>query len=299
MELMLRTRNQFLLFALLFISGVLLYTVIVFLIFIFRLEPNWIAPDPFTIIVLISAGGLVALASGYVSVIVFGGRISLKIIELIASVTKSRHVIEVVSDKSRKTGHNITQSFMLYLPALIFIISIALAWDIHNLHDPRTWIFHDVLHALDVFTKPVDMSTVAYFVYIIPAMVVLVVIAGIVPAIVLPYFRRFKVTGVNSGPFHTDILFTVVEFIAGLGTLLTLIGQIYQVLWVGKGPYYYQYILPVMLGLSLHYVAGAFLARDKAENMVMAMLEASSRKRVIRGTVNIEGAPRDNSRKSS
>jgi uncharacterized membrane protein SirB2 len=293
---MLRTRNQFLPFALSLMSGVLLYTVAVFLIF--RLEPVWVGPDPFTIIMFISVGGLGALVSGYVSVMIFGGMISLNLIEFIASITKSRHVIEVISDESKKTAHKVTQSFMFYLPALIFIISIALAWDIHNLHDPRTWIFHDVLHVLDVFTKPVDMNAVAYFVYIIPAMVVLVAIAGIVPAMVLPYFRRFKVTGVNSGPFHTEVLFTVVEFVAGLGTLLTLVGQIYQVLWVGKDPTYYQYILPVMLGLSLHYVAGTFLARDKSENMVMTKLEASSRKRVVRGTVDIQ-VPAGNYRKSS
>jgi len=86
--------------------------------------------------------------------------------------------------------------------------------------------------------------------------------------------------------------------IDGLGTLLTLVGHISQALWVGKSPYFYQYILPAMLGLSLHYTVGSFLGRDRSENMVGTMLKASQGKRVIRGTISIQGASADNKRKT-
>ena len=47
-----------------------------------------------------------------------------------------------------------------------------------------------------------------------------------------------------------------------------------------------------MLGLSVHYAIGAFLGRDRAEDMVKKMFEARSRERVVRGAVHIEVASR-------
>lgn len=91
-------------------------------------------------------------------------------------------------------------------------------------------MFHDLLHAIDVFSKPLQENLTSYSVSAIPYMLILVFVAGLVPSMVLPYFRRFKITGVNSGPFHTNILFTIVGFIAGLGATLTLIDLIYEVL---------------------------------------------------------------------
>lgn len=61
---------------------------------------------------------------------------------------------------------------------------------------------------------------------------------------------------------------------------------------MGKGPYYYHFIIPAMLGLSVHYAIGAFLGRDRAEDMVKKMFEARSRERVVRGAVHIEVASR-------
>lgn len=129
----------------------------------------------------------------------------------------------------------------------------------------------------------------SYSIEMLLVMLVLVAIAGIVPSIVLPYFRKFKVTGVNSGPFHTDLLFTVVGFIVGLGALLTVLGLVYEVLWVGKGPSYYHYVVPVMLGLCVHYSIGASWGRDRAEIMVQRMLEVREGRRIVRGKVNIQG----------
>jgi hypothetical protein len=115
----------------------------------------------------------------------------------------------------------------------------------------------------------------------------------------LPYFRKFKITGVNSGPFHTNFLFLVVGLIVGLGTLLTLVGFIYSVLWVGKGPIIYHYVFLALLGLSLHYTLGAFLGRDKSEDIIMTKLRTGSRKRVVQGTVIIQGSRLDDKRKPS
>jgi hypothetical protein len=167
---------------------------------------------------------------------------------------------------------------------------MVLGLDIHNLHDPRTSIFHPLLHALDVFAKPLGDNVVSYSIDMILPMIILIAITGIAPAVALPHFKKFKVTDVNSGPFHTSLLFTIVGFIVGLGAILTLVGLIYEVLWVGKDPYYYHYIIPAMLGLSLHYSMGAFLGRDKSEEMIKSKLERHSGKRVIRGTVSIEEA---------
>jgi len=127
---------------------------------------------------------------GYGSVTVHGGIISLKPIEFIARLTRSDHVIKVVDEEPRTIGHRIAQrSFMVHLPALVFLPSVTLAWDIHNLHDPRTSIFHAPLHSLDVFSKPIGMSVISYSVYAVSVMVVLVAIAGVAPSMVLPYFR--------------------------------------------------------------------------------------------------------------
>lgn len=76
--------------------------------------------------------------------------------------------------------------------------------------------------------------------------------------------------------------------------LLTLVGLIYRVLWISKGPQYYNYALLVMLGLSLHYAIGAFLGRGKSEDIAKVMLEVESGKRIIVGTVSIQKAsPRE------
>jgi hypothetical protein len=272
---------------------VFLYIFAVFSIFGFEFHGSGL--NLFYITLLLLLGGLGALVLGYGSVIILGGMVSLKLAEFIARVTRSRYVIEAIDEKSRTNDHGVfRRDFMFYRPALVFILAVAMAWDIHNLHDPRMSIFHLLLHELDVFPDYIDMGLLTD---IIPAMVALIAIAGATPSIVLPYFRRFKITGINSSPFHTGFLSTVLGFVAGLGALLTLIGFIYQVLWVEKGPYYYHYVLLAMLGLILHYTVGTFLGRDKAENMVITALTTSSGDRVIRGTVNIQGLLTDNNRK--
>jgi len=284
----LRTRKQLLPILILFILGVLLYVFAVLSSFWLEFYSSGFVA--FAIIILTCIGGLGTLGLGYASVIILGGMMSLKLNEFIARVTMCKQVIEVVDEKPRTIRHRVAwKDFLLYMPVLVFILSVILAWDIHNLHDPQT-IFHPLLHALDVFARPIGSDHIWHSVEVILAMIVLITIVGVAPSIALPYFRRFKTTGVNSGPFHTNLLFLVVGLIVGLGTLLTLIGFLYQVLWVGKGPIYYHYVFLAMLGLSLHYTIGAFLGRDKSEEMIITRLRTSSGKRVVLGTVSIQGS---------
>ena len=284
-----RGKKQLLLVTLFFVLGVALYVYAIFSTFTLELRGF----QSFLIAVLILAAGFGVLLLGYASVVVIGGMSSLGLAEFVARVTGSKHVVEVANEKPRNFFYWLSRDgFVFYLPGLVFIVSMVLGWDIHNVHDPRTSIFHPLLHALDVFAKPLGTDVVSYSIDMILPMIVLIALAGIAPALALPYFRKFKVTGVNSGPFHTNLLFTIVGFVVGLGAILTLVGLIYQVLWVGKGPYYYHYIIPVMLGLSLHYSIGAFLGRDKSEDLIRSRLEKHSGKRVMRGTVTIQGDAR-------
>ncbi|HVP40749.1 MAG TPA: hypothetical protein VMS95_02200 [Candidatus Krumholzibacteriaceae bacterium] len=243
-----------------------------------------------TIILITTIAGLVVLLLGYVMVAVISSVASLRLADIIARLTKTKQVIEIVNEKPQTIRQKLqTEYFMLLMPALIFIISTALAWDAYNLHDSRTSIFYPILHWLDVLAEPPTIAPIAYSVDIILVMIFLVAIAGFIPALILPYFRKFKITGVNSGPFHTTLLTTVLSVVISLGAILTIIGLVYETLWVGKGPNYYHYIIPVMLGLSIHYTIGAYLGREKSEKTITKTLEEQSRKRIVQGTVYIRG----------
>lgn len=253
----------------------------------------------YEIVTVTAIGGLVSLGLGYVSIVVFGGMASLRLVEFISRFTRAKHVVELADEKQPTLQGRISkQGIIIVMPILIFLLSVGLAWDIHNLHDPRTWIFHSILHALDVFSKPLIAEPVYYSIEIVLVMIVLVAIAGVIPSLVLPYFRRFKVTGVNSGPFHTDLLINLVGFVVGLSAILTLIGVVFEVMWVGQGPSYYHYVIPVMMGLSLQYTIGIFMGRDRSEDMVEDMLETHSGERVLKGTISIQRHVRDENSES-
>jgi hypothetical protein len=246
------------------------------------------ASDALVVILAASSVGLLTLALGYGSTVIIGGLASLKLAEFIAWITRSKHAVEVIDEEPKTLRYRIVQdTFMLYVPALVFVMSVILGWDIHNLHDPNT-IFHPLVHALDFFSKPTTVDPISYSVDVIPAMLILIAITGIVTSVTVPYLRQFKIIGVNNGPFHMYLVYTVMGFVVGLGTLLTLLGLIYGVFWAGNGPYYYHYVIPTMFGLSLHYAAGSFWGREKSEELVKARLEKSSSKRIVQGTVNIE-----------
>jgi len=277
----------------LFILGFFVYVLAVASTFVFGFYVSGVSP--LVIFILISFGGLGALGSGYASVVILGGMVSLRLNEFIARVTMCKQVVEVPLKKPQVISRKMAwRDFLVYMPVLVFGLTLFLAWDIHNVHDPET---SSLLRALDIFSKPLVADPVLRPVEVVLAMTVLVGIAGIAPSIALPYFRKFKITGVNSGPFHTNFLLLVAGLIVGLGTLLTLVGFIYSVLWVGKGPIIYHYVFLALLGLSLHYTLGAYLARDKSEDMIMTKLRTHSGKRIVQGTIIIQGAPASDTKK--
>jgi len=232
-------------------------------------------------------GGFGSLVLGYIFVILIGGRLSLQLTEFISRLNNSRHVIEVVEDKPMSTGIVITKYALILIPSLIFLTLVTLAWDIHTIQAGTVTDLHAALQILDVFSKPLSVNSITYSIEIIPVIMLLLAIAGFTPAMVLPYFRKFKVTGVNGGPFQLDFLFTVVGAFTGLSLLLTLMGFLYNTLWMGQGPHYYHFVIPAMIGFSIDFSIGAFLGRNRAENWVKNMLERGVGERVFLGTVEI------------
>lgn len=293
----LKIKKQVLVNLLLFTLGVFLYVLAVASTFISEFYVS--NTNPFLIFAITSIGGLGAVGLGYASVVVLGGMLSLKLNEFIAHVTLCKQVVEVTDEKPQVIASRAWRNFIVYMPALVFGLTLMLAWDIHNVYDPQTSIYYPILRTLDIFSKPLVADHILRPIEVILAMTILIGIAGIAPSIALPYFRKFKITGVNSGPFHTNFLFLVGGLIVGLGTLLTLIGFIYSVLWVGKGPVVYHYVFLTLFGLSLHYTLGAFLGRDKSEDMIITRLKTGSGKRVVQGTVIIQGSSQGDKRKAN
>jgi len=248
--------------------------------------------DTSIIVVLALAAGPAVLLLGYGTVVLIGGAASLGLAEFLARVTRSRHVIEMRTEEPQTLRKKIrAEYFLLLMPGLVFLLSLALIWDVHNLRDPRTSMFYPLLQWLDVLSR--TGTSVTYAVEAIPAMIIFIAISGIVPAFVLPYLRKFKITGVNGGPFHVNLLNIVLGAVVSVGAALTLLGIAYEVLWVRNGPIYLFYGIPVMLGLSIQYTVGACMGREKAEEYITKTLEEQSRKRVVRGTIEIKG-PHEN-----
>ena len=267
-----------------FLLGIALY--------IFAVQTTYYSTLIVNVLTLAAAPAVLLL--GYGTVVIIGGVASLGLAELLARVTRSKHVIEIVTEKPQTFRKKIRKEyFLLIMPLLIFVLSIALIWDVHNLQDPRTSIFYPLLQWLDVLSRTTSINPVGNSIEAIPAMITFVAISGITPAFVLPYFRKFKITGVNSGPFHMNLLSIVFGSVVGVGAGLTLLGIVYEVLWVGRGPIYIHFGVPVMLGLSIHYTLGVYLGREKAEDNIAKALEQQSRKRVVHGTVRI-GRPHEN-----
>jgi hypothetical protein len=236
-----------------------------------------------------------AVVLGYETVVLIGGMASLRLAEFMSRVTNSRQIIVVNTEKRQTLREEIrTEYFMVLMPLLIFVLSMAILWDVHNVQDPRTAIFHPILNWLDVLSKPASIDSVTYSVAAIVPMITLIAIGGLTPALILPYFRKFKITGIDSGPFHTTILSTVFGFVLGTGAILTLIGLVFETLWAGKEPSYYHYVIPVMLGLSIHYTIGAFLGREKSERNITKILDQQFLKRVVQGTVQVENQTKTN-----
>ena len=236
--------------------------------------------DEFAIAGLTFVAGLFAIALGYESIVLLGGVCSLGFVGFVARVTKSRQLIESREKKPPQLRKIlIEKSHLVYLPALLYFTSIGIGWDIYTSLPPRTkgsigsiGLAHSIAYSLNFFGTPQRANAVLFSLRLTPALILITVISGIVPSIALPYFRRFRVTGINAGPFHSSLLTTVVGAVVGVSIVLSFLGIFYKILWAGGAPTSYHYALIVLVGLSLHYAAGTYIGRDKAEAIVLRKL---------------------------
>lgn len=293
-EVVLMPRRQLIIALPLFVLIMLLYVGAIFYTFRFHYSRGYF--EELDAFVFTSIAGVAVFAIGYTSVVVLGGKVSLGLVEFISRLGGSRHAIEVKEEQQTDNRILIKDTSLLYIPALVFIISLTLALNIHYLHTTTniasfpsflSSILQTALNTLDVFLKPTSIGSLRYSIEIIPIMVFLVAIAGVIPSIVLPYFRKFKITSVNAAPFHRDILFSAAGALFGLTIALSLVDVIYGSL-TGTEPRYYDYVLPTMVGFSLHYSLGAYMGRKKAEEMVEKTLKTGSTKRVFQGKISIQ-----------
>jgi hypothetical protein len=289
-EVMLMSRRQLTIALTLFVLIMLLYMDAIFYTFRFLYSSRYF--EELEALFSISIAGLAVFVLGYISIVVLGGKASLGLVEFISRLNGSRHAIEVKEETQVNSRKLIKDASLLYIPTLVFMISLALALNIHYLHTSTditalSSIIETPLNTLDIFLKPTNIGSLRYSIEIIPVMVFFVAVAGVVPSIVLPYLRKFKITSVNAAPFHKDILFSIVGTMFGLTIVLSLIDIIYGVL-TGNQPHYYAYVLPTMVGLSLHYSLGAYMGRKKAEEIIEKILKTESRKRVFQGKVSVQ-----------
>ena len=233
--------------------------------------------DPFAVAVFTSIVGLLVVGLGYGSIILLGGMCSLNIAGLIARLTKTKQVIRPKDEKFLHLGKAlIAKSHLVYLPLVLFFTSIAIGWDIYSADPSRTastrpGVLRLVLHSLNFLATPQRASGVLFSLRLTPGLIVITMISGLVPSIALPYFRRFKIIGINSGPFHSTLLTAVIGPIIGLNILVSLLGIFYNVLWA-EAPTSYHYALIVLIGFSLHYSAGTYIGRGKAESIILRRL---------------------------
>jgi len=251
--------------------------------------------DPLEIAVLTSIEGLLVIGLGYGSIVFLGGICSLNVAGLISRLTKTKQVIRPKEGKSLQLRKVlIEKSHLVYLPLVLFFTSLALGWDIYSA-DPSTLrtvslrttttrpgMLQLVLHSLNFLATPQRASGVLFSLRLTPGLIAITVISGLAPSIALPYFRRFKIIGINSGPFHSTVLTAVLGPIIGLNILVSLLGIFYKVLWAAA-PTSYHYALIVLIGFSLHYSAGTYIGRGKAESIILGRLANGSydRKRVV------------------
>ena len=240
--------------------------------------------DPLAVALLTSVVGLLVVGLGYESIVLLGGICSLSIAGLISRLTKTKQVIRPKEEKALQLGKAlIEKSHLIYLPLVLFFTSMALGWDIYIV-DPSTLrtvssrstttrpgMLQLLLHSLNFLATPQRASGVLFSLRLTPALIAITMISGVAPSIALPYFRRFKIIGINAGPFHSSVLTAVLGSVAGLSILVGLLGIFYKVLWAGA-PTSYHYALIVLIGFSLHYSAGTYIGRGKAESIILGKL---------------------------
>jgi hypothetical protein len=233
--------------------------------------------SPFEIALLTSLAGLLVIGLGYASIVFLGGVCSLGTAGLIGRLTKTKQVI-------RPKGERLTQlrkvlvekSHLVYLPLVLFFTSLALGWDIYSADpaktlSPEPGMLRFVVHSLNFLATPQHATGVLFSLTLLPGLIMITMISGLAPSIALPYFRRFKIIGINSGPFHSTVLTAVFGPIIGLNILVSLLGIFYNVLWA-EAPTSYHYAIIVLVGFSLHYSAGTYIGRGKAESIIFRRL---------------------------
>jgi hypothetical protein len=253
-------------------------------------QPSRFHIDTLEIALYTSAAGLMVMGLGYVSIVLLGGVCSLGTAGLIGKLTKTKQVIR---PKEGKLLHFrkvlIEKSHLIYLPVVLFFTSIALGWDIYSfVKTPAAErdTLEVVLQSLNFFAIPARHPTAAsgviFSLRLLPGLIVITAISGLAPSIALPYFRRFKIIGINGGPFHSTLLTAVVGPIIGLNILVSLLGIFYNVLWA-EAPVSYHYALLVLIGFSLHYSAGTYIGRSRAESIILRRLANGryNRKRIL------------------
>ncbi len=243
--------------------------------------------DQVAIALVTSAAGLLVIGLGYGSIVLLGGVCSLRIAGLFSKLTKTRQLLEPKEEKSLKLRKTlIEKSHLIYLPAVLFFTSIAIGWDIYSAIPARTTttatktttstlpittrhsMLGVVLRSLNFFATPQHANAVIFSLRLTPGLIAITLISGLVPSIALPYFRRFKIVGINSGPFHSTILFTVLGSVVGISIVISLLQIFYKVLYAGA-PTSYHYALIVLIGFSLHYSAGTYIGRSKSESIIL------------------------------
>jgi hypothetical protein len=209
-----------------------------------------------------------ALALGYSWMVIIGGVCSMNVARLFSRITKSKQIVEVKSDDPPAKAGILERTYLFYVSTLMFLLLVSLAWDVYNADGRGALSLRPVVHALDAFSRPVKVSSLVYSAELLPILLALLALVGIVPSLALPYLRRFKITSVNSAPFHVMILTTFTGFVVGIGAGLALIGLIYRVLWINKAPVFYRFVILVAAGLSIQFALGTYLGRGKSELLV-------------------------------
>ena len=254
--------------------------------------------DQVAIALLTSAAGLGVIGLGYGSIVLLGGVCSLSIAGLFSKLTKTRQLLESKEEKSLKLRKAlIEKSHLIYLPLVLFFTSIAIGWDIYSALPTRTTggttsttlprgtrhtLLGTILRSLNFFATPQRANAVLFSLHLTPGLIAITLISGLVPSIALPYFRRFKIVGINSGPFHSTILFTVLGSVVGISIVISLLQIFYKVLYAGA-PTSYHYALIVLIGFSLHYSAGTYIGRSKAESIILRRVSSGryDRNRIV------------------
>jgi len=241
--------------------------------------------DQVAIALLTSAAGLAVIGLGYGSIVILGGVCSLSIAGLFSKLTKTRQLLESKEEKSLKLRKAlIEKSHLIYLPLVLFFTSIAIGWDIYSAIPARSSetktatsplpvatrhsMLGVILRSLNFFATPQRANAVLFSLRLTPGLIAITVLSGLVPSIALPYFRRFKIVGINSGPFHSTILLSVLGSVVGISIVISLLQIFYKVLYSGA-PTSYHYALIVLIGFSLHYSAGTYIGRSKSESIIL------------------------------